>query len=155
MRPRARLLRLTYNREETVNPTSNPESTVRRVLFVCVENSNRSQIAEAFARCHGKEKIEAFSAGSHPSGIINPKAIQSMAELGYNLQTHHSKSLEEIPSVEFDAVVTMGCGDACPWIRAKLREDWNILDPKSVPAKSYPVIRDLIENKVKALLTKL
>jgi len=78
-----------------------------------------------------------------------------MAELGYNLQTHHSKSLDEIPPVEFDAVVTMGCGDACPWISAKLREDWNILDPKSVPAKSYPLIRDLIENKVKVLLTKL
>lgn len=138
-----------------MNPISNTEPTVRRVLFVCVENSNRSQIAEAFARCHGKGKIEAFSAGSHPSGTINPKAIQSMAELGYNLQTHHSKSLDEIPSVEFDAVVAMGCGDACPGITTKLREDWDIPDLKSVPAKSFSVIRNLIESKVKALLTKL
>ena len=78
-----------------------------------------------------------------------------MAELGYNLQTHHSKSLDEIPSVEFDAVVAMGCGDACPGITTKLREDWDIPDLKSVPAKSFSVIRNLIESKVKALLTKL
>ena len=83
---------------------SNP---VKRVLFVCVENSNRSQMAEAFARMLGGDKVEAFSAGSRPSGVVNPKAIAAMAELGYDLTAHQSKSLDDLPNVEFDFVATM------------------------------------------------
>src|SRR6478672_10402916 len=96
----------------------------KSVLFVCVENSNRSQMAQAFARLHGGDGVEAYSAGSRPSGRINPKAIDSMRELGYDLKAHHSKSLADIPPGPYDAVVTMGCGDACPSIGATLREDW-------------------------------
>jgi arsenate reductase (thioredoxin) len=72
----------------------------RRLLFVCVENSNRSQMAEAFARIHGGENIEAYSAGSQPSGEVNPKAIAAMREVGYDLSKHKSKSLDDIPRVE-------------------------------------------------------
>ncbi len=86
---------------------------MKRVLFVCVENANRSQMAEAFARLHGGPGVEALSAGSKPSGLINPKAIRFMAERGYDLGRHASKSLDEIGG-EFDAVITMGCGDSCP-----------------------------------------
>jgi arsenate reductase len=86
----------------------------RRILFVCVENSNRSQIAEAFARIHGGNDVEVYSAGSRPSGQINPRAIESMRELGYDLTQQRSKSLAEIPDVEYDFVATMGCGDECP-----------------------------------------
>ena len=89
-------------------------STVKRVLFVCVENANRSQMAEAFARILGRESIEAYSAGSKPSGKVNPKAIKAMRELGYDLSVHGSKSLDELPDVSFDFVATMGCEDACP-----------------------------------------
>jgi len=103
---------------------------MKRVLFVCVENSCRSQIAEAFARMHRAGAIEPYSAGSKPSGQVHPKAIAFMRELGYDLSRHVSKSLSEVPAVEYDAAVTMGCGDACPNIRAKLREDWNIPDRK-------------------------
>src|SRR5688572_24009181 len=103
---------------------------LKKILFVCIENSNRSQMAEAFVRIHGFPWIMAFSAGSKPSGRINPKAIDVMKELDYDLTKHASKSLGEIPDITFDAVVTMGCGDACPWIPAKLREDWEIPDPK-------------------------
>ena len=91
----------------------------KRVLFVCVENSNRSQMAEAFARIHGGDLFEAYSAGSRPSGKVNPRAVEFMNEVGYDLTTHGSKSLEEIPTGENDTAVTMGCGDACPLVRAK------------------------------------
>lgn len=126
----------------------------RRVLFVCVENSNRSQIAEAFARIHGGDAIEALSAGSRPSGRINPKAIRFMAERGYDLASHASKSLDDDVG-EFDAVVTMGCGDSCPWVPAKLREDWALPDPRDMDDDGYRAIRDHISERVKALLERL
>jgi arsenate reductase (thioredoxin) len=126
---------------------------VKHLLFVCVENSNRSQMAEAFARIHGGEKVEAYSAGSRPSGKINPKAIAAMGEVGYDLSKHLSKSLSEIPDIEYDFVATMGCGDECPFVHAKRREDWNIPDPKHMPPEEFRAVRDLIENKVKELLS--
>ncbi len=125
---------------------------VIRVLFVCVENSNRSQMAEAFARIHGGSAVEAYSAGSKPSGIVNPKAIAAMAELDYDLSRHPSKSLTEIPNVEYDFVATMGCGDSCPFVRAMSREDWTIPDRKHLPLDEFQAARDLIETKVKAVL---
>jgi len=124
----------------------------KRLLFVCVENSNRSQMAEAFARIHGGEEVEAYSAGSRPSGIVNPKAIASMAEIGYDLSKHSSKSLDEIPKAEYDFVATMGCGDACPFVRAQRRDDWQIPDPKHLDPDEFRKIRDLIEAQVKTAL---
>src|SRR3974390_1269721 len=89
---------------------------VKRIIFVCVENSNRSQMAQAFASMHGAGKVEAFSAGSKPSGKINPKAIEAMKEVGYDLSAHRSKSLREMSTQTYDLAVTMGCGDKCPFI---------------------------------------
>ena len=128
--------------------------TRRRVLFVCVENANRSQMAEAFARIHGGDGVEALSAGSKPSGVINPKAVRFMAERGYDLAAHGSKSLDQV-SGEFDAVVTMGCGDDCPWVPAKRREDWALPDPKHMDDDGYRAVRDGIEARVRALLAQL
>jgi len=125
-----------------------------KVLFVCVENSNRSQMAEAFARIHGGERVEAYSAGSKPSGVINPKAIAAMREKGYDLTTHGSKSLTEVPQDGYDWVVTMGCGDACPWIPARNREDWALPDPKQMEPREFNEVRDEIERRVKALLAR-
>ena len=130
-------------------------TTRKRVLFVCVENSCRSQIAEAFARMHGAGAVEPYSAGSKPSGQVNPKAIASMRELGYDLSRHRSKALSQISTGEYDVAVTMGCGDACPNVRAKQREEWNIPDPKALLADEFRKVRDLIEQKVKTLLAKL
>jgi protein-tyrosine-phosphatase len=127
----------------------------KRVLFVCVENSNRSQMAQAFAQMHGAGSVEAYSAGSRPSGQINPKAIEAMRELGYDLTQHKSKSLSEIPDVEYDFVATMGCGDECPFIRARRREDWNIPDPKNMPPEQFREVRDLIESRVKSLISQI
>jgi len=126
----------------------------KRVLFVCVENSCRSQIAEAFARMYGAGKVEAYSAGSRPSGQVNLKAITSMKELGYDLSRHSSKTLSEIPDIEFDFMATMGCGDECPFVRTKEREDWNILDPKDMEPDEFRAVRDLIEAKVKNHIAK-
>src|SRR5690606_37778614 len=120
----------------------------KRVLFVCVENSNRSQMAEAFARIHGGDGVEALSAGSRPSGRVNPRAVRFMAELGYDLSTHASKSLDEVTG-EFDAVVTMGCGDSCPWVPARRREDWNLPDPKDLDDAGYRAVRDEISRRVR------
>ena len=128
---------------------------VKKILFVCVENSNRSQMAEAFARIHGGDEIEPYSAGSKPSGKINPKAIASMNEMDYDLTRHNSKSLNDIPDLIYDAVVTMGCGDACPWIAADLREDWEIPDPRDMNEDDFRRVRNLIEEKVKNLLERL
>ena len=121
-------------------------------LFVCIENSNRSQMAQAFAKIWGGEEVEAYSAGSRPSGKINPKAIAAMAELGYDLSTHNSKSLDEIPAIQFDYVVTMGCGDACPWVPALHRIDWQIPDPREMDSTAFNAVRDLISEKVKELI---
>ena len=127
---------------------------MKRVLFVCVENSNRSQMAEAIAHIHGGDRVEALSAGSAPSGQINPKAIRFMSELGYDLATHDSKSLDQIEG-EFDAVITMGCGDNCPWVPTKRREDWGLPDPKHMDDDGYRAVRDDIATRVRKLLAEL
>ena len=129
--------------------------TPKIVLFVCVENSNRSQMAEAFARIHGGPGVVAASSGSRPSGRVNPRAVEFMKEVGYDLSTHASKSLAEFDGQEIAVAVTMGCGDECPLVKAARREEWQIPDPKEMPADDYRKVRDLIEAKVKALLADL
>ncbi len=127
----------------------------KRILFVCVENSNRSQMAEAFARRHGGGRVEALSAGSRPSGRVNPRAVEFMREVGCDLTRQRSKGLAEVPA-EVDVVVGMGCGDeGCPLVRAARREEWAIPDPKDLPAEQYRAVRDLIESKVQELLASL
>lgn len=130
-------------------------ATIPRIVFVCVENSCRSQIAEAYARIFAGGNVDIYSAGSRPSGQINPKAIAAMKEVGYDLNTHASKGLDELPNVEFDAVITMGCGDACPFLRAKQHADWGIPDPKHLSPDEFRAVRDLIADKVRELLTSL
>jgi arsenate reductase len=128
---------------------------IQRVLFVCIENSNRSQMAEAFARAHGGNALAALSAGSRPSGQINPRAIAFMAERGIDLSGQHSKSLAEVGDEAFAAVVTMGCGDACPWLAADRREDWALPDPKLLDDDGFRRVRDEIEQRVLTLLEVL
>lgn len=127
----------------------------QKILFVCIENSNRSQMAEAFARMQGNEAIEIWSAGSRPSGKVNPRAIQFMKEKEYDLSKHRSKSLNEIPEGPYEYVVTMGCGEECPFIPAKHREDWALTDPKTLDDEGFRGIRDEIERRVKVLVGEL
>ncbi|MCB0738344.1 MAG: arsenate reductase ArsC [Bacteroidetes bacterium] len=128
---------------------------MKKLLFVCVENSNRSQMAQAFAKIHGAGKVEAFSAGSKPSGKVNPRAINAMKKIGYDLASHDSKSLDEIPDGPYEYVVGMGCGDACPWVKTNNRIDWEIPDPREMDEHEFAGVRDIIEEKVKALLNQI
>src|SRR5690606_16361027 len=119
---------------------------------------NRSQMAQAFARILGAESgvaVEAYSAGSKPSGTVNPKAIAAMAELGYDLSTHDSKSLDEVPHAGYDAVITMGCGDACPFVEGRIHEDWALPDPRHMEPEAFRKVRDEIRERVGGLLRRL
>jgi arsenate reductase (thioredoxin) len=129
-------------------------SNRKALLFVCVENSNRSQMAEAFARRHGGNQVDAWSAGSRPSGKVNPKAIAAMEERGIDLTSHRSKGLGELPDRKWDWVVTMGCGDECPMIKAAHRDDWALPDPRDLPPEEFARVRDEIERRVIALVSQ-
>ena len=125
---------------------------MKNILFICIENSCRSQMAEAFAIIHGRGLVNAHSAGSMPSGIVNEKAIMAMQKIGYDLSLHQSKSIDEFSGEKFDMVVTMGCGDACPNIQSIHNIDWNIPDPKKMNLDDFINVRNMIEIKVKRLL---
>ena len=104
---------------------------------------------------HGGDRVRAFSAGSRPSGQVNPKAIGAMKDVGYDLGTHRSKSLTEVPPGPYEYVITMGCGDECPFIPAAHREDWELPDPKGMEPAEFASVRDDIERRVLALLESL
>lgn len=125
------------------------------VLFVCIENSCRSQMAEGFARRHGAGKVAAWSSGSRPSGKVNETAIALMEEKGVDMSGHRSKGLAELPAQKWDCVITMGCGDACPSLPAVRRLDWALPDPKLMPLDEFRQVRDDIEARVKALLAEV
>ena len=120
-----------------------------KLLFVCVENSCRSQMAEGFARAVG---AEAYSAGSRPSGRVNPRAVAFMKEKGIDLGVHASKGLTDLPDGTWDGVVTMGCGDACPHVPARNRLDWDLPDPKDLSDEGFRAVRDRIEALVADLV---
>jgi arsenate reductase (thioredoxin) len=123
-----------------------------RLLFVCVENSCRSQMAEGFAHALGQGRITAFSAGSRPSGQVNARAIQFMRERGIDLAAQRSKGLDGLPAVHWDYVVTMGCGDACPHLPARHRLDWDLPDPKQLDDDAFRAVRDRIRRLVHDLI---
>jgi protein-tyrosine-phosphatase len=137
-----------------MNATGSPDR-LQRLLFVCRENSCRSQMAEAFARLHGGGRVEAYSAGSNPSGQIHPKVVACMTEHGIDLSGHRSKGLSDVPDVEYDAVIALGCGNACARVRARRREWWEFPAPKDLPPEQVRAVRDGIEAKVKELLASL
>lgn len=128
---------------------------MKRVLFVCVENSCRSQMAEGFARKLGESEIDAYSAGSRPSGKVNPKAIAAMNEAGVDISTHESKGFDSLPAGQWDAVATMGCGDACPHLPAKIRVDWDLPDPANMSPSEFNEVRDKIREYVGKLIADL
>jgi arsenate reductase len=123
-----------------------------RLLFVCIENSCRSQMAQGFARALGGDHVSAFSAGSKPSGQLDLRAVRFMAEKGIDLSRQRSKGLDDLPpGVTWDWIVTMGCGDACPWLPARHRLDWDLPDPKSLDDDGFRHVRDRIERLVHGL----
>jgi len=125
------------------------------VLFVCVHNAGRSQMAAGFLRHLGEGRVEVRSAGSAPADQINPVAIEAMREVGIDIASEQPKVLTT-DAVEFsDAVITMGCGDACPFFPGKRYEDWQLEDPAGQGIESVRAIRDEIRQRVEALLSNL
>jgi protein-tyrosine-phosphatase len=127
----------------------------KRIVFVCVENARRSQMAEGFAKKLGYGKVEVYSAGSRPSAQIDPLVIEVMKEKGIDLTARQPKSLNDLPLVEMDYLVTMGCEETCPAVLAKKIIEWNIPDPKGKSIDVFREVRDLIEDKVKALFKEI
>lgn len=127
---------------------------VKRVLFVCIENVCRSQMAEAFAQGLDAGRIDAHSRGSRPARSVHPRAVALTAERGYALDTQAAKPLSAFDGQSFDAVVTMGCGDACPWVPASRRVDWDLPDPRALPDDEFRAVRDGIERRVRELLAE-
>ena len=150
VRARGRVLRRGGPRVTDSDPPGQSASSLF-VLRIPIEVRWRKR-SRAFMAAAG---IEARSAGSRPSGRVNPRAIRSMLEVGYDLSLHQSNSIRAVPDVEYDFVVTMGCGDECPFIRARNRADWDIPDPKDMDPGEFGKVRDLIERKVKAMLASL
>lgn len=128
---------------------------MEKVLFICIENSCRSQMAEGFAREMGRDVLVAYSAGSRPSGKVDPTAIKVMQEIGIDISNQKSKGFNDLPVNEFDYVITLGCQDVCPFVPAKEHLDWQISDPKKKEVEFFRNIRDDIKNKVGKLIENI
>jgi len=126
-----------------------------KIVFVCVENARRSQMAEGFANAFGQERLEVYSAGSNPSSQIDPLVIEVMKEKGIDLSRKRPKGLDDLPPVEMDYLVTMGCEETCPGVLAKKTIEWQIPDPKGKTIDFFREVRDVIENRVKALFEEI
>ena len=125
------------------------------IVFVCVENARRSQMAEGFANAFKQGRLEIFSAGSSPSSKIDPLVIEVMKEKGIDLSGKRPKGLNDLPPIEMDYLITMGCEETCPAVPAKKIIEWQIPDPKGKPIDEVRRIRDMLEAKVKVLLDEV
>ncbi|MHA7140240.1 MULTISPECIES: arsenate reductase ArsC [unclassified Arthrobacter] len=130
-------------------------STKPSVLFVCVHNAGRSQMAAAFLTTLSEGRIEVRSAGSQPADSINPSAVEAMRELGIDMSAEIPKVLTDDAVKDSDVVITMGCGDECPYFPGKRYEDWVLEDPAGKGVESVRPIRDTIKGRVEALIAEL
>ena len=128
---------------------------VAQVLFVCVHNAGRSQMAAALLEHHAAGRVAVRSAGSTPAGELNPAVVAAMAELGIDVSAESPKGLTEEAVREADVVITMGCGDACQVFPGKRYLDWELPDPAGLPVEAVRPIRDEIDRRVRALLDEL
>jgi protein-tyrosine-phosphatase len=128
---------------------------VPTVLFVCVHNAGRSQMAAALLELHAAGRVRVLSAGSEPAAAVHPGVLEAMAERGIDLLGAVPKRLEDEAVREADVVVTMGCGDACPVYPGKRYEDWELPDPAGKSVEEVRPIRDEIDRRVRSLLTEL
>jgi len=134
---------------------SDATSTSKPSVFVCVHNAGRSQMAAGFMTHLGQGRVEVLSAGSAPKDSINPVAVEAMAEVGIDISHNSPKVLTPEAVQQSDAVITMGCGDACPFYPGKRYEDWVLEDPAGQGIESVRVIRDDIKVRVETLLAEL
>ena len=132
-----------------------PGDTVPEVLFVCVHNAGRSQMAAALLDHHANGRVRVRSAGSAPGDRLNPAVVAAMGEVGIDLSKEFPKPLTDESVRAADAVITMGCGDACPIYPGKRYEDWELQDPAGQPVEVVRRIRDDIDARVRRLLAEL
>ena len=125
------------------------------ILFLCVHNAGRSQMAAAFARELGDNRVIVHSAGSAPGEMLNPAVVKVMAERGIDISSEAPQKLSDEMGRNADVVVTMGCGDACPYIPGKRYLDWDLADPKGRPIEEVRATRDEIQQRIAALVTDL
>jgi arsenate reductase len=125
------------------------------VLFVCVHNAGRSQMAAGWLRHLAGDRVEVLSAGSAPAGSINSVAVEAMAEVGIDIAGQQPQLLSDAAVQESDVVITMGCGDACPFYPGKRYEDWELDDPAGQGIESVRPIRDEIRQRVEELIASL
>ncbi len=125
------------------------------VLFVCVHNAGRSQMAAALLQHHARGRVRVFSAGTAPADEVNPAVVEVMAELGIDVSQEVPKRLADETVETSDVVVTMGCGDACPYFPGTRYEDWPLDDPAGQPPEVVRRVRDQIDARVQALLAEL
>jgi len=128
---------------------------MKKVLFVCVENSCRSQMAEGFARHFGRGVVEAHSAGSRPGAEVNPLAVEVMGEVGIDISARAPKGFSDLSAGAIDYIVMMGCRDKCPVVPAEERIEWEIPDPKGEGIDLFRGVRDEIGRKVKSLMEEI
>ena len=128
---------------------------LKKIVFICVENARRSQMAQGFAEVFGGEKVEVYSAGSIPSSPIDPIVIEVMKEKGIDLSSKRPKGLNDLPPIEMDYLVTMGCEETCPAVLAKKIIEWDIPDPKGKSIDVFRNVRDMVEGRVRALLKEI
>ena len=142
-------------REEALRSAADARAAPTTVLFVCVHNAGRSQMAAGFLRALGGDAIQVLSAGSEPAGELNSVAVEAMAEKGIDICAEQPKLLQDGAVREADVVITMGCGDTCPVYPGKRYEDWELEDPAGQPIERVRAIRDEIEGRVSGLLDQL
>lgn len=130
-------------------------SEKKTIMFVCVHNAGRSQMAAGFMRELGGDRVEVLSAGSAPKDSINPIAVEAMLELGIDIANQKPKILTPEAVQQSDVVITMGCGDACPYYPGKRYEDWKLDDPAGQGIEPVRVIRDEIKARVETLLQEI
>lgn len=131
------------------------DSTKKSIVFVCIGNACRSQMAEGLARHLGQDIWEVHSAGSNPAGFVAPLSLEVLQEKGIELSHHFSKGIPDLPKQDFDYVVTMGCGDRCPTLSGKKRLDWQIPDPIGESKEFFREVRDDLEKRIRELLEEL
>lgn len=127
----------------------------KSILFACVGNACRSQMAEGFAKKMAGDRFDIYSAGTRPAGFVAPEAVQVMKEAGIDISSQYSKGFDRVPAIEYDYLVTMGCEETCPVVAARERIEWQIDDPIGQPIEVFRRVRDDIEAKVKELIAKV
>jgi len=128
---------------------------LKKIVFICVENARRSQMAEGFAEVFGKGELEVYSAGSRPSSQVDLLVVEVMKEKGIDLTAKRPKGLNDLPPIEMDYLITMGCEETCPAVLAKRVIEWQIPDPKGKPIEVFREVRDMIEDKIRVLLAQI